>query len=268
MGIDKSLSDAYPSVIVNRVRYHYGRDREYGRYLVENAFVAKDYWSFKEEIDLRAWLVNAPDSADRDLRRRLHPDWAEVTPEQRDAFFEEDKLLFREWAEKKIKSGTAQRFDMLDLDGMKGPHIPQRIATPGRSPDEPHWVVGVWLGARPPFYWEQVWFRDDVMVPLVGAKIPEPGARPQYVIAEVLDPTYGTAVVVGATKNKEYLLYRRDQYERGLVPVQGPGMNRQVAPEQQIEPPQSRGTGLGQAEELLDRINRTEPQQRRRGRSL
>ena len=93
MGIDKSLSDAYPSIVINGSKYHYGKTPEYGSYLVENASYAKDYWSFKEEVDLRAFLTDLPESADRNLRRRLHPDWLEVTPEQRDAYFEQDKLL-------------------------------------------------------------------------------------------------------------------------------------------------------------------------------
>ena len=126
MGIDKSLSDAYPSIVINGSKYHYGKTPEYGSYLVEHASYAKDYWSFKEEVDLRAFLTNLPESADRNLRRRLHPDWLEVTPEQRDAYFEQDKLLFRAWAEEKVRNGTAHSYDM-DLEGKSGPHEPQHI---------------------------------------------------------------------------------------------------------------------------------------------
>jgi hypothetical protein len=130
MGIDKSLSDRYPSIIINGSKYHYGKTSEYGSYLVENASIAKDYWYFKEEVDLRAFLTNLPESADRNLRRRLHPDWTEVTHEQRDVYFEQDKLLFRAWAEEKVRNGTAHFYDM-DLEGKNGPHEPQQIAKPG-----------------------------------------------------------------------------------------------------------------------------------------
>lgn len=127
MGIDKSLWDAYPSVIINGSKYHYGRTREYGSYLVENANIAKDYWAFKEKEDLQAFLINLPESGDRNLRRKLHPDWTEATPEQRDAYFEQDKLLFRSWAQEKVNNGTAQSFNM-DLEGEHGPyHEPQRV---------------------------------------------------------------------------------------------------------------------------------------------
>ncbi|MFO0888299.1 MAG: hypothetical protein U0790_04030 [Isosphaeraceae bacterium] len=228
MGRDKSLSDDWPSVIINNVRYHYGREREYGQHLVENAFVARDYWCFHEEVDLRAFLTNLPESADRGLRLRLHPDWGDVTPERRDAYFERDKLLFRAWAEKKFEDGSAQQFDM-DLEGRRGPHIPQRIAGAGRSPDAPHWVVGAWHGARPPYHGQWVRSAGDVLVPFVEAvRAPNPGARCQYVIAEVLDPAHGMAAVVGATKDREYLLRRREQYERGLVPVQTPPVKWQL----------------------------------------
>jgi hypothetical protein len=126
MGIDKTLSDAYPSIIINGRKYHYGKDEVYGEFLVEHASYAKDYWSFNEEVDLRAFLTNLPESADRNLRRRLHPDWLEVTPEQRDAYFEQDKLLFRAWAEEKVRNGMAHSYDM-DLEGKNGPHEAQNI---------------------------------------------------------------------------------------------------------------------------------------------
>lgn len=134
MGIDKSLSDQYPSVIINGRKYHYGREPEHGQYLVENASYAKDYWCFDEKQDLRAFLTNLPESADRGLRRRLHPDWGDVTPEQRNAYFDQDKLLFRAWADEKVKNGTAQSF-IMDLEGEHGPyHEPQRIEPRSAAP--------------------------------------------------------------------------------------------------------------------------------------
>src|SRR5262245_18623205 len=106
MGIDKSLWDAYPSIIINGSKYHYGKSPEYDEYLVEHASIAKDYWCFKGEEDLRAFLINLPESADRNLRGKLHPDWRDVTAEQRDAYMEEDRLLFRAMAAEKIANGT------------------------------------------------------------------------------------------------------------------------------------------------------------------
>src|ERR1700684_3905021 len=116
MGIDKSLSDRYPSVNINGSRYHYGREENYGEYLVEHENIAKDYWAFKEKEDLQAFLINLPESADRNLRLKLHPNWREVTPEQRDAYFAQDKQLFRSMAAEKLRNGTAQSFNM-DLEG-------------------------------------------------------------------------------------------------------------------------------------------------------
>jgi hypothetical protein len=133
MGIDKSLCDRYPSIIINGSRYHYGREEKYGEYLVEHESIAKDYWVFKEKEDLQAFLVNLPESADRNLRRKLHPDWQDVTPEQRDAYFEQDKLLFRSMAAERVRNGTAQSFD-LDLEGEHGPHEPQRIESRSKEP--------------------------------------------------------------------------------------------------------------------------------------
>src|SRR5262245_33892884 len=132
MGIDKSLSDKYPSIIIKGSKYHYGREKQYGQYLVENANYAKDYWCFDEKEDLQAFLINLPESADRNLRLKLHPDWRDVTPEQRDAYFEQDELLFRAMAAEKVKAGTAQSFNM-DLEGEHGPHEPQRIESRTRQ---------------------------------------------------------------------------------------------------------------------------------------
>jgi hypothetical protein len=46
MGRAHSLDDKYPSVTINGYRYRYGRDPEYGYYLVENAslYSAKGLW--------------------------------------------------------------------------------------------------------------------------------------------------------------------------------------------------------------------------------
>jgi hypothetical protein len=134
MGIDKSLSDDYPSVIINGVEYHYGREPQYGQYLVENANYAKDYWCFDRKDDLVAFLVNLPESADRNRRRELYPDWSEVTSEQRHAYIEEDLARQRAKAEEKMEAGTAQEWNM-DLEGENGPYEPQRIT--GRSLETP-----------------------------------------------------------------------------------------------------------------------------------
>jgi hypothetical protein len=135
MGIDHSLTRKHPSVIINGSQYHYGRVPNYEEYLVENASIAKDYWCFKEQQDLEAFLINLPESADRNLRLKLHPDWREVTPEQRDLYFEEDKLTFRAMAVERVNHGTAQTFNM-DLDGSGGPYEPQRI-NPLREKESP-----------------------------------------------------------------------------------------------------------------------------------
>jgi hypothetical protein len=121
MGIDKSLHDDYPSVIIGGTRYHFGRELEYGQYLVENANYAKDYWCFKTKEDMLAFLVNLPESADRNRMKKLYPDWHEVTHEQRDAYFEDSAARLRVAMEEKQKAGTAQHFPVYPDDG-SGPY--------------------------------------------------------------------------------------------------------------------------------------------------
>jgi hypothetical protein len=134
MGIDKSLSDDYPSIIIDGQKYHYGWDSQDGVYLVENAEYAKDYRWWDEKEDLEAFLINLPESANhRDRLHAAYPDWHEATREQRDAYWKEDLANQRALAEAKIKSGTAPSFNM-DLDGKHGPYEPQQIGTDRPNP--------------------------------------------------------------------------------------------------------------------------------------
>jgi hypothetical protein len=132
MGRDFTLSNNHPSIIINGTKYHYDID-VHQQYMVQSAHYEKDYWYFKEREDLEAFLINLPESADRNLRLKLHPDWRDVTPEQRDAYFEQDKLLFRAMAAEKLRNGTAQYFNM-DLEGKHGPYEPQRIESRSTEP--------------------------------------------------------------------------------------------------------------------------------------
>ena len=93
----------------------------------------KDCWAFNEKEDLQAFLINLPESADRNRRLKLHPDWHDVTPEQRTAYFAQDDVLFRAMAAEKVRNGTAQSFNM-DLQGKHGPHEPQRIESRSTEP--------------------------------------------------------------------------------------------------------------------------------------
>ena len=134
MGIDKSLSDKYPSVVINGRNYQYGREPNYGQYLVENASYAKDYWVFNKKEDLEAFLINLPESANHQARiTAAYPDWHDVSDEQRTAYLEEDRASQRALADEKRKVGTAQSFDM-DLEGEHGPHEPQRIESRSKQP--------------------------------------------------------------------------------------------------------------------------------------
>jgi hypothetical protein len=129
MGIDPSLTDDHPSIIINGRKFHYGREPHYGQYLVENANYAKDYWVFNAKEDLEAFLINLPESADNLGRiRKSYPDWHEVTAEQRDAYFAEDLASQRSLADEKRRTGTAPSYNM-DLEGKHGPHEPQQIHT-------------------------------------------------------------------------------------------------------------------------------------------
>jgi hypothetical protein len=117
MGIDKSLTDDFPTVSINGREYHYGRETEYGQYLVENAEYAKDHWCFDTREDLVAFLTNLPESADPDWFKRRYPDWHEASEEQRDVYRKERDAHFRRLTEEKEKDGTSDGFTVLTFDG-------------------------------------------------------------------------------------------------------------------------------------------------------
>jgi hypothetical protein len=135
MGKDFELTGNHPSVVINGHQYHYGKSGVGEGYLVENARYEKDYWYFKEEPDLRAFLVNLPESAERNRVSKAHPDWHDATAEQRDAYMADDLSQQRALAEEKIRDGTAATFNM-DLEGKHGPYEPQRIPVP-KSTESP-----------------------------------------------------------------------------------------------------------------------------------
>jgi hypothetical protein len=133
MGIDKSLTDEFPSVHINGMNYHYGRESEYGQYIVENAEYAKDYWCFDRAEDMRAFLVNLPESADREWFSRQYPDWQTITPEQRDCYVAERRATLRERMEEKERNGTAEYFNVLRFDDDAGEIYP--VYADPRDPD-------------------------------------------------------------------------------------------------------------------------------------
>ncbi len=131
MGIDKSLNDDYPSVLINGSRYHFGRHPgpEYDYYLVENAHIAKDYWWFDNKEDFLAFLGNLPESADPHRMQKLYPDWHGVSDEEREQYRENNRARLADALLEKQNKGTAPHFPIYPDDG-SGPyrgHEPFRI---------------------------------------------------------------------------------------------------------------------------------------------
>ncbi len=118
MGRDHSFTDDFPSITINGRRYRYGRENMYGQYLVENAdpMCAKDYWCFDKREDLLAFLVNLPESADHEAFVASHPDWHEVSDEQRELFMQERDAKLRQLTEEKQEAGTAEHFNVVQFD--------------------------------------------------------------------------------------------------------------------------------------------------------
>lgn len=175
MGKDPSLSSHHPSIIIHGQKYHYGREPEYGQYLVENATYAKDYWVFDAREDLEAFLVNLPESANHKQRiSAAYPDWDTVSHEQRDVYLAEDRANQRALAEAKRHAGTAASYNM-DLEGERGPHEPQRIqATDQKSPLE---RVEGRLGALKADGWTG--YNDPLKLRLLEGEIDWSGVAPR-----------------------------------------------------------------------------------------
>jgi hypothetical protein len=84
------------------MQYYYGRDRQRGGYIVENAADPSDYWSLERKGDLVTFLMNLPQSAERDYMSTVYPDWDKLTDAQRVAYLEEDGARFREIARQRL----------------------------------------------------------------------------------------------------------------------------------------------------------------------
>src|SRR5262245_50478651 len=96
MGRDKSLTDRHPRVVIKGQNYHYGREPEFGQYLIEHVEYAKEYFCFDWREDILAFLANLPESAAITCNRRVpHPDWDEVTPELLSVYMEQDEAYLR-----------------------------------------------------------------------------------------------------------------------------------------------------------------------------
>ena len=116
MGRDHSFSDDFPSVEINGEKFRYGRDFEYGQYMVENAENAKDYWCFDRRDDLMAFLVNLPESAGELSCGARNPDWAEISSEERHKRIEEHHAFLRNRMEEKRTAGTDKWFNVMRFD--------------------------------------------------------------------------------------------------------------------------------------------------------
>ncbi len=98
MGRDPYFTDEFPSVDIDGMKYRYGREDEFGQYLVEHCENGKDYWCFNTKEEMLAFLWGLPETAEFHLMRRLYPDWTEVSYEQQKEYYREYQArLFLRW---------------------------------------------------------------------------------------------------------------------------------------------------------------------------
>ena len=116
MGRDHSFSNEFPSVEIEGEKFRYGREIEFGQYMLENAENAKDYWCFDRRDDLLAFLVNLPESVGELSIKARYPDWAEVSNEERLRRIHEQNDFLRQRMEEKKLAGTDKWFNVLRFD--------------------------------------------------------------------------------------------------------------------------------------------------------
>lgn len=63
MGVDPALHDGFPHVFIDGEKYYYGKDPEYGQYMVSHESYGKWYWCFKTRQQLVDFLENLPESS-------------------------------------------------------------------------------------------------------------------------------------------------------------------------------------------------------------
>jgi uncharacterized protein YggL (DUF469 family) len=65
MGVDPALNDRFPAVFIDGEKFYYGRDPEFGQFLVSHHCYGKWYWTFKDEQAMVDFLENLPESSRR-----------------------------------------------------------------------------------------------------------------------------------------------------------------------------------------------------------
>src|SRR5687767_2165290 len=63
MGVDPALHDGFPHVFIHGEKFYYGKDPEYGQYVVSHESYGKWYWCFETSQELLDFLQNLPESS-------------------------------------------------------------------------------------------------------------------------------------------------------------------------------------------------------------
>lgn len=64
MGVDPQLGSDSPSVEIHGEKFYYGKDPEFGEFLVSHPTDGKRYWCFSTKAEMIDFLENLPESAD------------------------------------------------------------------------------------------------------------------------------------------------------------------------------------------------------------
>jgi uncharacterized protein YggL (DUF469 family) len=106
MSPDPALHDGYPFVIIDREKFYYGKDPEYGKYIVAHEYDGKRYWYFEDdEQAMLDFLENLPESA-RPPMLGGWPIWhvhGTMPQEEYDQIFEAHRAYLRLLLEKRRK---------------------------------------------------------------------------------------------------------------------------------------------------------------------
>lgn len=114
MGVDPALHDSYPFVFINGEKYYYGKEPEYGQWMVSHESYGKWYWCFQENRQAMIdFLENLPESAMPPIIDGK-PMWMiafTLTGEERERIWKEHRENLRQLLDEKRRTGRTFPYD-------------------------------------------------------------------------------------------------------------------------------------------------------------
>jgi hypothetical protein len=112
MGVDPALGGDSPAVFINGEKYYYGKEPEYGQFMVSHHSYGKWYWCFDTRQELIDFLENLPESANRPTinGQQIVMFYGMMPQDEYRQIFEEHRSYLRFLLETRRRHGLTYRY--------------------------------------------------------------------------------------------------------------------------------------------------------------